>query len=382
MKKANQEEARQHNSRLVLSTIYLHGEISRVEIARQTRLTRTTVSEIVAEFLETGLVIETGLAPSKGGKPATLLQVDANSHLLVGIDLAEREFCGALVNLRGKIVQRLCQPVVKLSAEAALEQVYELIEQLLQLADKPVIGMGIGVPGLMDPESNNVREAINLDWHNLPLGSLLEQRFQVPIYLANDCQVAALGEFTFGEQQPQANLLLIKAGRGIGAGVVLNGQLFHGDNAGAGEIGHIQIVKNGKRCRCGNRGCLETIIGSPAILQQAQTENQERFNHLDELVQAYEMGDIKVVELIHSTGEILGQSLVHLVSILNINQIALAGSLSRFGNGILQPLQTNVKQGVLPALAQNTEIYLSKLGEDIVILGAASLILKRELGLF
>ena len=139
MKKSNQEESRQHNSRLVLSTIYQSGEISRVEIARQTHLTRTTVSEIVAEFVEAGLVIETGLAPSTGGKPATLLRVAKNARLLVGIDLAEQEFCGALVNLRGEIVQRLCLPVADSSAEAALEQVYELIEQLLGLADQTVI---------------------------------------------------------------------------------------------------------------------------------------------------------------------------------------------------------------------------------------------------
>ena len=111
IKKSNQEESRQHNSRLVLNTIYQSGEISRVEIARRTQLTRTTVSAIVTEFMDTSLVLETGLAPSTGGKPATLLRVDENARLIVGIDLAENEFCGALVNLRGEIVQRLCLPV-------------------------------------------------------------------------------------------------------------------------------------------------------------------------------------------------------------------------------------------------------------------------------
>jgi glucokinase-like ROK family protein len=382
MKKANQEETRLHNRRLVLSTIYDRDEISRVEIAGLTQLTRTTVSDIVAEFLETGLVIETGLAPSKGGKPATLLQVDENSHLLIGIDLAEQEFCGALVNLRGEIVQRLCQPIVDQSAEATLGMVFELIEQLLQFARQPVIGIGMGVPGLMDPCSSRVREAINLDWHNLPLGELIGQRFQLPIHLANDCQVAALGEYTFGQSKSKPSLLLIKVGQGVGAGVVLDGQLFHGDNAGAGEIGHIQITDNGVLCRCGNQGCLETLVSGPAILRQAQSVNQKKFRLLDDVIQAYETGDSQAIGLVTVAAETLGSSLAHLVSILNINHIVLAGNLTRFGAGVLQPLRTKVKKSILPALASNTEVVLSELGDDLVLLGAASLILKRELGLF
>ena len=149
MKKANQEEARQHNSRLVLSTIYHNAEISRVEVARRTQLTRTTVSEIVAEFIDAGLVMEAGLAPSTGGKPATLLRVVENARLMVGVDVAEREFCGVLVNLRGQIVQRICLPVKNEGADAALDQVYVLIEELLKLADHPVIGIGIGAQQML-----------------------------------------------------------------------------------------------------------------------------------------------------------------------------------------------------------------------------------------
>ncbi len=382
MKKSNQEESRQHNSRLVLSTIYQSGEISRVEIARRTRLTRTTVSEIVSEFLETGLVIETGLAPSTGGKPATLLRVAENARLLIGVDLAEQEFCGALVNLRGKIAHRLCLPVADSGAEAAIDQVFKLIEQLLELAEQPIIGIGIGVPGLMDPENRSVREAINLDWHDLPLGDLLYRRFRLPIHLANDCQAAALGEMTFGDSHDCPNLMLIKAGRGVGAGIVLGGQIFYGDNAGAGEIGHIQVVSDGALCRCGNHGCLETLVSSRALVQRAQAEIPGVGDSFEALVLAFETGNPQVISLVESAALILGRSIIHLISGLNINHILLAGSLSRFGEGLIRPVQACVQTGVLPALAQNTQVGLATLGDDIVILGAASLILKKELGLF
>ena len=382
MKKSNQEKSRQHNSRLILNTIYQSEEISRVEIARRTRLTRTTVSAIVAEFMDVGLVVETGMAPSTGGKPATLLRVDENSRLIIGVDLAESEFCGALINLRGEIVKRFCLPVEDHNGDDALALVYSLMDQLLQSADRPVIGIGIGVPGLMDPSVGRVRQAVNLDWQDLPLGSLLFERYNLPIHLANDCQVAALGEFTFGKITDKPNLMVIKAGRGIGAGIVLNGQLFYGDYAGAGEIGHIQVIENGKLCRCGNQGCLETIVSNRALVDQGRLMAPETITDFASLLLAYQAGNPQVISLIESTAQVLGRTIIHLVSALNINRILIAGNLTHFGNGLMEPIRQQIQKGVLPVLAQQTEIAAATLGDDIVILGAASLILKYELGLF
>jgi predicted NBD/HSP70 family sugar kinase len=382
LKKANQEESRQHNRRLVLNTIYNSGEISRVDIARHTQLTRTTVSEIVSEFIDAGLVAEVGLAPSRGGKPATLLKVDENARLMIGVDLAEKEFCGALVNLRGAIVERLCLSIENENAETALERVYALVEQMLVLADQPVLGIGIGVPGLMDPATGYVRQAVHLNWHDLPLGDLLHQRFQLPVHLANDCQVAALGEYTFGAETANRNLIVIKIGRGLGAGIVLSGQLFYGDNAGAGEIGHVQIIEDGEPCRCGNQGCLETLVSSTALLQKAHLIAPGEFPDLIRFTQAYQAGDPRAVSLLEEAGNTLGRAIIHLVSALNLNRIVIAGNLTCCGEGLLASIQRQVQNGVLPALAQQTEIGLATLGDDIVILGAASLVLKHELGLF
>ncbi len=377
MKKSNQSESRQHNSRMVLNIIYHSGEISRVEIARRTGLTRTTVSDIVAEFIESGLVFEAGQAPSQGGKPATLLQVDENARMLIGIDLAESQFCGALVNLRGEITQHICLPSETASGQGAISLVYRLIEELLQLARQPVIGIGVGVPGLMDPASGIVRQAVNLDWRELPLGELLQERFQRPIYLANDCQVSALGEYTFGTPSSGQNLILIKTGRGVGAGIVLNGQLFYGEDAGAGEIGHIQIQSDGEICRCGNRGCLETIASTRALIQGSPAP----IDDLESLLRAYRAGNPHVLALIKGAAQALAETAKHLVSILNIRQIRIAGSLGHFGDHVLDPIRNDLQNSVLAALADQTRIELASLGDDIVVLGAASLVLKNELGL-
>ena len=394
MKKSTQEETKNHNSRLVLSTIYNHGEISRVDISRLTELTRTTVSDVVNKFITEGLVAETGISPSRGGKRAILVSLIKDSRHLIGIDLAESEFRGAVVNLRGEVVQRVHSPVVDRDGQAALALVYELIEKLLTLTDRPILGIGIGTPGLMDPQKGVVRTAVNLDWFDLPLGDLLRERFRLPIYIANDSQVAALAEYIFDNPEKVANLALIKAGRGIGAGIVLNGKLFYGDNSGAGEIGHVQIVENGERCRCGNFGCLETAVSTQALVKKAKgIANIDHLSVLNRLVskpdeittetilQAFEAGDPAIQALIDETGCNLGIAVAHLVGGLNINQIVIAGSLARFGDRLTNAIQAKVSQRSLPALAKDTKIVTSCLGKDLVVLGAASLLLSHEFGL-
>src|SRR5512137_518201 len=189
--KATREQTRVHNSRLILKTIYDREQISRADIARETRLTRTTVSDVVSELMEQGLVEEIGYGPPAGGKPPILVSVIDDSRHLIGLDLASDEFCGAVVNLRGQIRHQERLPLDGGDGQAALELVYTLIDRLVAVADRPLLGIGIGTPGLMDPVEGVVRRAVNLDWQDLPLRRLLEERYRLPVYVANDCQIAA-----------------------------------------------------------------------------------------------------------------------------------------------------------------------------------------------
>ena len=399
MRKSNQEASRQHNQRIVFSTIYKKGPISRADIARETELTRTTVSDIVAGFMENCLVSEVGLSPSTGGKPGMLLKIDENAQLIIGIDLGESEFRGALVNLRGEIVHRLGTPVGDTNGEAALNLVFSLIDALLRSTEKRVIGIGIGAPGLMDPDNGKVRQAINLDWQELPLKNILSQRFNLPVYVSNDCQVAALGEYTFGETMKSDNLVLVKSGKGVGAGIVLRGELFYGDNAGAGEIGHIQIFQNGEPCRCGNQGCLETVLSNKGLINRAGKGNSQNLGaipegaipegamiqrenlSIEELISAYHQDDKSVMRVVDDAAAALGTVIAHLIGILNVNRILITGNLVPFGSRPLEVIRHRIQNGTLATVNANTTVEFSALGDDIVILGAASLILKNELGL-
>ncbi len=394
LEKATRYQSKHHNKALVLRTVYQAGRISRADVARATTLTRPTVSTAIAELMAEGLVVEDGLGPSVGGKPPILLRVDDDSRYMLGVDLAESEFHGALVNLRGSIRRRLSHPIRDQDGDAALALVYRLIDELVQASDRPIVGVGIGTPGLMDARRGVVRDAVNLNWRDLPLGDLLESRYGLPVYIANDSQIAALAELTFGSGKDLAHLILVKVGRGIGAGIALDRKPFYGDDSGAGEIGHIVVEPGGRLCRCGNRGCLETLASTRALVQRAQTvwddpgaaalrrlvRSPERIS-TGALVQAMEAGDTAIQPLVAEAADYLGEVISHLVAGLNIHHIVIAGSMARFGEALIRPIQEHVNTHSLRALAQNTHVEASQLGQDIVILGAAALLLSQELRL-
>lgn len=395
LQKATRKQTRFYNSRLVLKTIYDHGQISRAEIARLTGLTRTTVSEVVAGLMHEGLIEEVGYGLSACGKPPILLSMRDDARHLIGVDLASGEFRGAVVNLRGEICHRVNLPLQDQDGDKALALVYQLIDELIAAAESPLLGIGIGTPGLMDPVNGVVRRAVNLDWQDLPLRTLLRKRYGLPAYVANDCQVAAMAEYTFGSDKGVDNLVVVKVGHGIGAGIVLNGRLFHGDTFGAGEIGHIAVVENGSRCRCGNRGCLETVAGEKAIIQRAQAiaqANPQSLLHrlandpneitIPIICQAADAGDEAVQQMILDVGRYLGGAIANLVSVLSVRHILIAGGVTCFGQAWLNVVKTEMVKRSLAMVAGETEVKMSSMGQDIVILGASALVLAHELGLF
>jgi glucokinase-like ROK family protein len=388
IKKATRHHTKTHNKRLILKTIYDQNQVSRADVARHTGLTRTTVSSTVTELMEVGLVEEIGPGSSAGGKPPTLLRVVDTSRQLIGLDLANREFRGAVFDLRGTLLHRVSVPVDDETGERALALVYELIDRLLPLADSPLLGIGLGTPGLMDIRRGIIRKAVNLGWYDLPLPALLAERYRLPVHLANDSQVAALAEYTFGENQGSPNLIVLKVGRGISAGIILNGRLYQG----ASEIGHVRMVEGGEPCLCGNFGCLETVAGSRAIVRQAQAivrANPQSLLHrfapspeaitTDTILQAVEAGDDTLHQIIGQVGRYLGLAVANLIGALNIQHIVIGGSLARFGETLLEPIRQEMQARASALITAENRVTLSSLGQDIVIMGAAALLLSQEL---
>ena len=394
MQKATQQQTKEHNINLVLKTIFDHESISRAEIARITSLTRTTVSEIVAELIAEGLVKEIGMGSSLGGKSPILLSLVDDSRHLIGLDLARNKFSGAIVNLRGEIRQRVDQEISGFNGNAALTSVYEILDQLVHTSNMPLVGIGIGTPGIVNANDGVVVNAVNLDWKNLPLARLIQERYHLSVSVINDSQAAAMGEYTFGKgHQPEGSLIVINVRYGVGAGIIIRGQLFHGDGGGAGEIGHVVVVREGGLlCRCGNHGCLETVASAKAIVQRTQTLIGQTDSSslagapenitLDLLEQAFTAGDPLARQVVMEAGHYMGLAISNLVGTLNIHKVILAGDMTCFGKPWLDAIQDTMRQTTLTRLADETQIEFGQLGRNGIILGASALILKNYSLLF
>lgn len=375
-KKATHQLTKQHNRDLVLKTIFDHETISRAEIARLTQLTRTTVSEVVSGLMSEGLVREAGVGSSNGGKPSILLSLVADSRYLIGVNLALNKFIASVVNLRGEIKKTVEVPVKGDDGSKAVQLVYQILDKLVEGEWKPVVGIGVGAPGLINTREGIVVTAVNLEWQDLPLARLLEERYQLPIRILNDSQATAIGEFVHGDHRSDGNLIVVNVSHGIGAGILINGRLFQGDGGSAGEIGHVLMQENGQLCRCGRRGCLETLASGWAILQAAQRlPDLSQATTLDALETKFCADDPAVKEIVLGSGRYLGTAIGGLVGTLNIQKIILTGDVTRFGEPWLEVIRRATARAALERMVQETQLEIGKLDYRACILGASAYLL-------
>jgi N-acetylglucosamine repressor len=384
--KATHQKTKQHNRDLVLKTIFEHKSISRAEIARLTKLTRATVSDMVTSLMEEGLVEEVGYGESIGGKAPILLSLVGDSRYLIGLNLAQDKFIGSVVNLRGEIKETVEIPVADSDGEQALGFVYQILDQLTRKGWNPLVGIGIGTPGLVNTQDGIVLNAVNLDWQDLPLGHLLETRYHLPVSVLNDSQATAIGEFVYGTGHPsESNLIVVTIKHGIGAGILIDGRLFQGDGGGAGEIGHVVVQENGSLCRCGKYGCLETVASVRAILQRTSALAPEYSDSvlaknsqditLSAIEAACQANDPLAQRVVTEAGRYLGISLANLISVLNIQRIVLTGDMACFGELWLQSVREAMAQAALARMAQDTQLEMGALEFKACILGASAFML-------
>ncbi len=394
--KATHAQTRAHNASLVLRALYDLGPISRAEIARLSGLTRTSVGELVAELEADGLAEDVGRGPSTGGKAPTLVALIDDARHVVTLDLGERTFTAALINLRGAVRRRAPRELAGADGDAALALVTDLIDEILAGEHRPILGIGVGTPGIVGADGT-IRWAVNLSWADLPLGEILRTRYGLPTVVANDSRAAAIATYLFGGEDRPSNLVAIKVGRGIGAGLVLNGELFGGDGDGAGEIGHIVVEPDGAECHCGRFGCLETVASAPAILRAAADAGvvagsatraveagfaaQPGELTLADLGAAASRGDEAALSVVRAAGRALGTAIANLIGILDVREIVVHGSVTALGEPWLSAIRDEATRRSLGPLSRETRLVDGGAGDDLTLLGAAAMLLTRELGL-
>lgn len=348
------EDTRRHHRSLILQHLFAEGPASRADLARATGLTRVTVSDLVGGLIADGLLGELGVpAENKVGKPPTLVGLLADAAHIVALDLSPADrMAGAVVNLFGQVKSRAEVPIEGACGADAVGLAVGLAERLRDTIDRPVLGVGVGTPGVVDGRGV-VLDAHNLHWAGVDLAGIIRRRLDLPVYAANDAKTAVLAEYTFGGTTA-ADLMLLRIETGVGAGLVVGGALVQGHAWAAGEIGHVVVDPAGTRCACGRVGCLETILAASQLRR----------------------GDRPLA----SVGTVLGEVLAPVVAALNLHEVVLAGPPDLLDGELRQALDATVRDRVMADSSADLVVRMSALGDDVVLVGAAVLVLSGELG--
>jgi len=358
------EHARGHNRSLVLQTLYRAGTQSRADIARETGLTRVTISDLVAELMVEGLVIEVGQREdARPGKPATMLDLNREAFQIIGIDLSGYSvFRGAILDLDGQIFARAELPLAGSTGIDATAKVADLIDGLVAKATLPLLGIGVGSPGVVDL-SGVVLSAPNLGWSGEPLQETLAARFNVPVLVINDANAAALAEHSFGDAN--SDMMLIKVGLGVGGGLLLDGTPLFGSRFAAGEIGHVVVgTDGGAECACGKHGCLETWLAVPRL----------------EAALAASASEDERTKVLTEAGQRLGIALAPVVGALNLAEVVLSGPTELLDGPLATATIETLRARTMAEFHGDLILRMTTLGEDIVMRGAAVMVLSGQLG--
>ncbi len=391
---ANKTLIRQVNLTLILKLIREESPISRASLARRLGLNPATISSNVKILLNEGLIREVGAGTSSGGRKPILLEIDQSARYVIGVDVQKDKVVVAVVTLDGTI---LCSKeqifVTHFSKETVLSTIYSTIDSAIscKYLDLDICyGIGVGMHGIVDVVRGISIFAPAFAWHNVEIQELLEERYKVPVKIDNDARAMALGEKWFGCTGDIDDFLFINIGGGIGGGLFIGGKVHRGYSGTAGEIGHIKVAENGKKCVCGNSGCLDTEATVKSILdeiEEVRTQSADSWYNdslregrsitINDVSDAAIAGDVFTRELLHRVGYYLGRAISDVLAVVNPQMIVIGGEISPLLDFILPTLKETLESFSLQESLEGMEIKGSSLHEKAGIIGAATLIIQR-----
>jgi predicted NBD/HSP70 family sugar kinase len=375
---------RELNRGRVIESLRELGVASRAEIARSTGLSPATVSTLVGQLVETGLVVD---APqrlarrSQGGRPPALITLDPAAGVAIGIDFGKRHLAVAVSDLSHEILAERWRTMHEdYDARAGMDGAVKLVDEALaRSGTEPdrVLGVGLGLPGPIHRSTGTVgSSAILPGWTDVRIAEVMSERLALPVHVDNDANLGALAELHWGAGQGASTLVYLKMATDIGAGLVIGGRLFHGAGGTAGEIGHTTVDEAGPICRCGNRGCLEMFAAAPALAELLRTTRGEVTG--DRVVELALEGDPGCRRAIADAGSYTGHAVANLCNLFNPERIVVGGSLGAAGEVLLGPLREAVRRRVIPSAVGDVEIVPGVLGDRAELLGAVALVLKEK----
>ncbi len=362
------------------------GGMSRSDLADKMGLTRAAVSLIVNDLVESGVVQEAEIRSAPSGRPPVTLEINPQRGLVGGVDIGATHISIAVADFTARILQEVEIAFdIKNPPAVCLELIEKSLLELLdvqRLSRSDLAAVGVGVPGPVITEAGMViSPPIMPGWDRFPIRATLENMLGCPVTLNNDAELGALGEWAYGAGRGERNIAYIKVGSGIGAGLILNQQIYGGTTGAAGEIGHITIEENGPLCNCGNRGCLEAFAGGYAIAREAQAVIQsgkrtllaefppEKIN-ARMVADAARRGDLHAQEILRRAGTHIGVALASLVNLFNPSMVIVGGGVAEAGDILTTSIRDAVRERAMRASEQSVRITTAMLGRRSVMIGA------------
>jgi len=382
--RASRSLLRDINVGLIIELVRQASSISRADLARQSQLSAPTVSAIVDQLLKRGIVVETTIAPSSGGRPPVLLCLDPKAGYVVGIKLRGDGLTTVVCDLDAQIVASAEHyvPLVgdPAAAIAAVEQETRRILRTAAVSPSKVLGLGIGLSGVIETSDGVCRFSHLLQWNDVELAGPLRDRLGLPVWVENDVNALAVAEKWAGDASTASDFVTLTVGRGIGLAIVVNRSLYRGAHGASGEFGHMIVEPGGPKCECGRFGCLEAMVGEGAIRRRIA----ERKGHdvsRDELQFLVELGDSAALEVVDSAGRKLGMAVANVVTLLNPELLIICGEGTSLGGPFLDPIVSAVREQTFANLGSELDIKVQTWGDEAWAVGAATLVLRESFNL-
>lgn len=382
----NPQAARDHNRALILRLIRDAGPTSRAELARLSRLSKPVVTDIVDGLIRFKLVKETTKGETVLGRKPILLDINREALWVMGIDLSRNHVDLLITDLLGEPQRKMSRRVSFEDEDAGYpERVVKYVTDIIRdsgVDPARIAGIGIGYPlPLSHAQRMIVSEGQVVGWKTVRLKELIQKEFDVPVYLDNDANVAALYEKWYGQASEFKDFLFVLVGNGVGCGIVIGGNIYRGTHGIAGEIGHMSIDPNGPRCLCGSRGCLETLVSVPRLLSLVLEEDVKAGREggvptLEQVCERAARGDAAVVDKIREMSEYLAIAITNLVNTFNPEAVVVGGAMARLGESLRTPLLGALASRAHPLFADKTKVVLSNYSEEAVARGAAMLVIE------
>ena len=370
------------NRSTVLNSILAEGAISRAALSQLIGLSPASITNLTAELLEQGLILETIQGESSGGRRPIILEINPAGGYVVGLKLTDQQIIGALTDLSAKVLSNQTTPLAGKKPDQIVLKIAETVAALLKAAKVPrkkLRGVGLGLAGVVDAENGISRQHPFFGWRDVPLGAMLQDQLKTLVHIDNDVKALTNAELLYGAGQGISDFLTVTIGRGVGLGIVIGGQLYRGSRGGGGEFGHIVVDLQGPECDCGKNGCLEAFVAESSLIREGQTAVKSGslvpFQTLDDLIKLGHNGESAAVKVFADAGRVLGREIANLVNIFNPELILVSGEGTRIGDLIFQPMQESIRDCVMSTLRDDTEIRIDLWGDDAWAIGAASLVL-------